>query len=207
MRQRSWLRGPDSRAVTRRPARRGPRSVVAVLKFLVMRSEFVFCKCGLRGQRGTHEVPPLLPWDTVSVACTLPPGARLPPSSARSVPASAPCRPLAWGVGAGGPRARVPLPPSAPGGPFAVSVRARWWLPCPGLAVEPLTYSWCRGPVRPHTEIAVPWGHPVLPCWAGGPKEKGGSFFCSPGALHFYFAMGSTNSVAGSECQEPGAAK
>lgn len=122
VRQRSWLRGPDSRAVTRRPARRGPRSVVAVLKFLVTRSEFVFCKCGLRGQRGTHEVPPLLPWDTVSVACTLPPGARLPPSSARSVPASAPCRPLAWGVGAGGPRARVPLPPSAPGGPFAVSV-------------------------------------------------------------------------------------
>lgn len=190
MRQRSWPRGPDSRAVTRRPARRGPRSVVAVLKFLVMRSEFVFCKCGLRGQRGTHEVPPLLPWDTVSVACTLPPGARVPPSSARSVPASAPCRPLSWGVGAGGPRARVPLPPSAPGGALCCLSLSTLVAALPRAGSGASHLLLVQGPrTSPHRDCS-PLGSPsaaVLGWWAQG---KGRFIFLLPWGSAFLFCYG-----------------
>lgn len=45
--------------------------------------------------------PPLLPRDTVSVACTLPSGSWVLPSSARSIPAWMPCHPLSWGTGGG----------------------------------------------------------------------------------------------------------
>ena len=59
-------------------------------------------------------------------------------------------------------------------------------------------------PSMSHTEVAIPWGSPIF-CVLGRWAQGKGKFTSPPHwAVHFHFALGSANYVAGPMCQDLG---